>query len=72
MKDKIKKTLIHLLLIIINLGSFYLSHGENFGAGLSPHNGLLLISGLIFGPYGAVGSVMGNVLCDLSEVTDRH
>lgn len=31
---------------------------------MSPHNGLLLISGLIFGPYGAVGSVMGNVLCD--------
>ncbi|WP_197031817.1 PP2C family protein-serine/threonine phosphatase [Methanobrevibacter sp. YE315] len=39
--------------------------GKNFGEGFSPHVGLLVISGLLFGPYGAIGSVLGNTLCDL-------
>lgn len=66
MKDKIKKTLIPFaLMLIFNLGIYYLTNGENFGGGLSPHVGILLISGLLFGPYGAIGSVVGNFLCDL-------
>ena len=39
--------------------------GENFGEGFSPHVGLLAISGLLFGPYGAIGSVLANTICDL-------
>ena len=52
-------------MLIFNLGSYYFMMGENFGEGFSPHVGLLVISGLLFGPYGAVGSVLGNTLCDL-------
>lgn len=66
MNEKVKKILIpFFLMLIFNLGSYYLTFGQNFGEGLTPHLGLLLISGLIFGPYGAVGSVLGNFLCDL-------
>ncbi|WP_407424219.1 PP2C family protein-serine/threonine phosphatase [Methanobrevibacter sp.] len=39
--------------------------GENFGVGFYPHIGIHVISGLLFGPYGAIGSVLGNTLCDL-------
>ena len=57
MKDKLKKIIIpFILMMIFNLGVYYLTHGQNFGEGLSPHVGILLISGLILGPYGAIGS----------------
>lgn len=66
MNEKFKKIIISfILMIIFNLGTYYLTYGQNFGEGLSPHVGILLISGLIFGPYGAIGSVIGNFLCDL-------
>ena len=66
MKNKIKQIVIpFILMLIFNLGIFYLTNGQNFNEGLSPHVGILLISGLIFGPYGAIGSVAGNFLCDL-------
>jgi len=66
MNDKFKKALIpFVLMLIFNLGTYYLTYGHNFGAGLSPHVGILLVSGLIFGPYGAIGSVIANFLCDL-------
>ena len=52
-------------MLIFNLGSYYFMMGKNFGEGFSPHVGLLVISGLLFGPYGAIGSVLGNALCDL-------
>lgn len=52
-------------MLIFNLGSYYFMMGENFGEGFSPHVGLLAISGLLFGPYGAIGVVLGNTLCDL-------
>lgn len=52
-------------MLIFNLGSYYFMMGENFGEGFSPHVGLLAISGLLFGPYGAIGSVFANILCDL-------
>lgn len=42
-----------------------MANGENFGGGLSPHVGILLISGLLFGFYGALGSAIGNLICDL-------
>ena len=66
MYDKLKKIIIpFLLMLIFNLGIYYFTNGHNFGEGLSPHVGILLISGLIFGPYGAIGSVIGNFLCDV-------
>ena len=51
-------------MLIFNLGIYYLTNGKNFGGNLSPHVGILLISGLLFGPYGAAGSVIGNIICD--------
>jgi len=66
MNDKIKKVMIpFVLMMVFNLGTYYLTYGHNFSEGLSPHVGVLLISGLIFGPYGAIGSVIANFLCDL-------
>lgn len=66
MNNKIKKILISfILMLVFNLGSYYLINGQNFAEGVSLHVGLLLISGLILGPYGAIGSVIGNGLCDL-------
>ena len=68
MNDKLKKMGIpFILMIVFNLGIFYLNHGENFGEGLSPHVGILVISGLLFGPYGAIGSVIGTFLCDIAR-----
>ena len=52
-------------MLIFNLGSYYFMMGKNFGEGFSPHVGLFVISGLLFGPYGALGSALGNALCDL-------
>lgn len=66
MNKKLKKIIIpFFIMLIFNLGTYYLAYGQNFGAGVSPHVGILLVSGLIFGPYGAIGSVMANLLCDL-------
>ena len=66
MNDRVKQIGIpFILMIIFNLGIFYLTGGQNFGEGLSPHVGILLISGLLFGPYGAIGSALGTFLCDL-------
>ncbi|MBE6499236.1 MAG: serine/threonine protein phosphatase [Methanobrevibacter thaueri] len=65
MKNKLKNILIpFILMLIFNLGTYYLTDSSNFGGGLNPHMGVLLIGGLFFGPYGAVGSVLGNFLCD--------
>ncbi len=66
MNDKIKKILIpFVIMVIFNLGVYYLTFGKNFGGGYSPHVGILLISGLLLGPYGAIGAVAGNFFCDL-------
>ena len=66
MNDKFKKIVIpFILMMILDLGIYYLHHGSNFGGGLSPHVGLLVILGLLFGPYGAFGAVVANLLCDL-------
>lgn len=66
MNEKVKKILIpFVLMLAFNLGSYYLTVGQNFGEGLSPHLGILVISGLILGPYGSIGAVFGNFLCDM-------
>ncbi len=66
MNDKIKKIIIpFILMLVFNLGSYYFAHGQNFAEGLTPHVGILLISGIILGPYGITGSVIGNFICDI-------
>ncbi len=52
-------------MIVFNLGSYYFANGRNFAEGLSPHIGIILISGLLLGPYGAIGSAVGNLLCSI-------
>ena len=66
MKNKIKNLFIPLILMIVfNLGSKFLLNIPNFGGEINPHLGVLFISGLFFGPYGVIGSVIGNLICDL-------
>ena len=66
MKKNLKKLLVpFILMLVINLGSYYFAIGKNFAEGYAPHLGVIFISGLLFGPYGALGSVLGNTLCDL-------
>lgn len=66
MKKNLKKILVpFILMVVFNLGAFYFAIGDNFAEGYSPHLGIIFISGLLFGPYGAIGSVLGNTLCDL-------
>lgn len=68
MNDKIKKVLIPFILIFI----FYIV-GDNIGAMLpdfgvfTSHIGILFISGLLFGPYGAIGATGANIIIDLSN-----
>ena len=66
MKKTLKKILVpFILMLIFNLGMFYLTIGKNFAEGYAPHLGIIFISGLLFGPYGALGAVLGNTICDL-------
>ena len=66
MNDKVKQIIVpFILMTIFNLGIFYLNHGQNFGEGFAPHDGILLIAGLLFGPYGALGAAIANIICDL-------
>ena len=64
MKSKIKKTAISfMILMFINLifspNIFWQLGIEN------PHVGLLFVLGLLFGPYGALGAVLANIIIDL-------
>ena len=52
-------------MLVFNLGIYYLKGGQNFGGGLSVHVGILLVSGMILGPYGALGATVANFLCDI-------
>lgn len=66
MKNKIKQIGIpFILMLILNLGIYYLIPNENFASGISIYYGILFVSALLFGPYGAFGSVAGNFLCDI-------
>ena len=66
MKNKIKILFISFITIII----FHLTVDAiglwELGL-LSPHVGLLFVYGLLFGPYGALGAVMGNVIINLNQ-----
>ena len=64
MDNRIKKTLVpFFMMMIFNLGTYMIT-GTNFSEGVAPHVGLLPISGILFGPYGAIGAVIGNAICD--------
>ncbi|MBE6489183.1 MAG: serine/threonine protein phosphatase [Methanosphaera stadtmanae] len=66
MKNKIKNFCIPLILMIItNLGNFYITNAPNFGGEINPHLGILFIGGLFFGPYGSLGAAVGNFFCDI-------
>ncbi len=65
MKTKIKKILVpFILMLILNL-SIYSIFNLNFGEGMHPHVGLIFVSGLLFGPLGALGASIANLICDL-------
>ncbi len=63
MKTKLKKILISfILMIVVNIlfSTFFWDLGLE-----SPHVGLLFVLGLLFGPYGALGAVLANIILDL-------
>ncbi len=65
MKRKLEDILIPFILVmILNLGNFILNANQVYGNGLNPHTGLLFASGLLLGPYGALGAVLGNIVSD--------
>ncbi len=64
MKSKLTKILISFIVMI----SFNILFSPMIFLELgitSPHVGLLFVLGLLFGPYGALGAVMGNIVIDL-------
>ena len=64
MNNKVKQIGIPFILtLVFNLGIYYIT-GQNFGSGITPHTGVILVSGLIFGPYGAFGCAISNIFCD--------
>ena len=66
MNNKIKEfTIPFLLMFITNLGYYYLFAPANFGGDITPHLGILFAAGLFFGPYGALGAVVANAICDI-------
>ena len=63
MKSKLKKMIISF--IIMMLFHIIFSSEIFFDLGIfAPHVGLLYVFGLLLGPYGALGSVLGNILID--------
>ena len=66
MKNKLIKTALPFILIVtINLGNFLIINNQQvYGNGLNPHIGLLFVSGLLFGPYGSIGAVLGSLTSD--------
>lgn len=52
-------------MMVFDLGVHYLLNTPNFGGEINPHLGILFVSGLFFGPYGILGAVLANLICDL-------
>jgi hypothetical protein len=64
MKSKLKKIAIPAIMMILN--NLVLSDNLIWELGIeNPHIGLLFVFGLLFGPYGALGATLGNVIVDL-------
>lgn len=68
MNKKAKNFLItFILMMIFDLGYYYIVSAPNFGRELTPHLGIIFIGGLFFGPYGSLGAVIGNLICDVAR-----
>ena len=68
MKSKFKNFIIpFILMMLFNLGYYYLVLAPNFGQELNPHLGILFIAGLFFGPYGSLGAAVANLICDITR-----
>jgi sigma-B regulation protein RsbU (phosphoserine phosphatase) len=66
MKDKLKKILVPFILMIIF--EWILSSAELLDLGLyCPHIGLFFVFGLLLGPYGALGGVLGHIVISLMD-----
>ena len=65
MKANTKKIVVPFILMLVFNLSIYSIFNLNFGEGVHPHVGIIFISGLLFGPYGALGASIGNLICDL-------
>ena len=65
MKANTKKIVVPFILMLVFNLSIYSIFNLNFGEGVHPHVGIIFISGLLFGPYGAAGASIGNLICDL-------
>ena len=66
MNDNIKKVAIpFIVLTIVNLSTYHFGISKNFSVGISPDMGLVIIPGLLFGPYGALGTGLSVLLCDI-------
>lgn len=65
MNPKVKKIAISFIIMI--LIKFIFSSTIFFRLGVqNPHVGLLFVFGLLFGPYGALGAVLANIILDLT------
>lgn len=67
MKSKLKRILIPFILMIIIKFGYYIVLSPNSinGNGLNPHMGLAFASGLLLGPYGALGVGLGDILSNI-------
>lgn len=67
MKSKLSKiTIPFILMVIIELGYYSITVPHNlYGDGLNPHMGLIFASGLLLGPYGAIGAALGDITCNI-------
>ena len=65
MKQKLKKILIPFFLMLAFIAlTESLDILMDFGI-FTPHVGMLFVFGILFGPYGAIGSVMANIISDV-------
>ena len=66
MKSKLKKIAISFLIMVII--HYALSPDLFWTLGIStPHVGLIFVLGLLFGPYGALGATLSNIILDLLD-----
>ena len=65
MKTKFKQIIIPALFMVIAIAvTKQISQYWDFGV-FAPHVGILFIAGLLFGPYGALGATLTNIIIDL-------
>lgn len=69
MNKNLKKVLLpFIIILILNLSSFYLSVNYALTVGYYPDFGIPIVAGILFGPYGVIGAVLGNLTGDLISI----